>query len=462
MRTEGQLHRARSVGLVLFGCGALLLATSCPAAAAICGDTSGDGFVTSSDALATLKLAVGGGYDRRGDVMPTGDAVGDDKLGAGDALKVLKAAVEDVIPPCRGADVTRAAVSTAAKQFDSGGFAVVDIKSRTFSFRGGSIQRDSVVRAPAGSPVVINRFGFNTLQILDITKKTLPNVNECSVADGTDSNTQDVVLVSPSKGYVTPNAGGKLLVINPAVLFEPELDPPCSTIIQKRIDLSSFDSDGVPEMDQMVLIGTDLFVAMQLLDFPDAVANGRVAVIDTTTDTVKGSIALSFRNPFAQTKGLPYDEFQKRIFVGGPGRIGDSLENGGIEALDPATMQSAGMLITGDDIGAKIFDYVIVGTARAFAIVADTETNSVVELDLVQGKIREVLLTSTALISDIEMTELGELWVAYRGEALADPPDPPGLRIFRVSNRAATDEVELTSNTTPISLGQSPFTLAFF
>ena len=440
----------------------LLIAVSCasPAGAALCGDTNGDGFFTASDALASLRLAVSSGYDRRGDVVPRAAGAvaeaGDGKVAAGDALEALRASVEARIPPCRGATEKRAAVTTGAYDFSSAGFAVVDLASHAFEYRGGSLNGDAVIRAPRGIPVVVNRHNYNTLQILDADDANLATINDCSVSDGFNSNPQDVLLLSDSKGYVTPYAGGDLLVISPPVLFEPELDPACSSIIMDRIDLSAFDSDGVPEMDQMVAVGSKIYVSIQRLDegHQPTKGNGAIVVIDSTTDSVVTSIPLSFANPFAETKGLPWDEFQQRIFVGGPGDI-HVLGDGGIEAVDPAGMVSAGMLMTGADIGANIFDFVVVGSRRAFAIVADDDSNSVVDLDIgpapADRRIRKTLLSSTALITDIEMTQRGELWVAYRGET---KDDPPGLRVFRV-----TDDAEIT--TTPITLGQAPFTLAF-
>lgn len=441
----------------------LLALAPLPSAAALCGDTSGDGFLAASDALATLRLAVSGGYDRRGDVMPRrlhdGDEAGDAKLAAGDALETLKAAVESRVPPCHGFTASRVVVTTAPYDFySSAGLAVVDLATHGFAFRGGSLAGDAIIRTPQGSPVVVNRHNFNSLQVLDVDDEELPTVKDCSVADGFNSNPQDVVLLSPEKGYVTPYAGPELFVVSPPVLFEPALDPPCKTFLTGRIDLSAFDDDGVPQMDQMATVGDRLFVALQLLD--DEVGglppkgNGRIAVVDTTTDTVTGSIELSFANPFAETKGLPWDEFQRLLFVGGPGDV-KVLDDGGIEAIDPVTLTSAGVVMTGADIQANIFDYVIVGRRRAFAIVADKLSNSVVELDIGPAPgdraIRKVLLSSTALITDIEMTETGELWVAYRGETFQDPP---GLRVFDVAIGT-----EITEE--PIVLGQAPFTLAF-
>ncbi|MFN2378074.1 MAG: hypothetical protein ABR538_16200 [Candidatus Binatia bacterium] len=445
----------------------VLLASASPSRAGLCGDTSGDGFFNAFDALATLKLAVTSGYDRRGDVAPE-QSQGNGSITAGDALVSLRASVEARVPPCRGWTKTRAVVTTASYNFDPfGGFATIDLATRAVAFRAAAIYGDAVVRTPDGTPVVVNRGTRSSLQVLDISKPGLPNVKACSVKDNFNSNPQDVVFVSAEKGYVTPYAGSELFVISRPILFDPELDPACSSIITNRIDLSGFDDDGIPEMDQMALVGSDLFVSLQLLNAEFQPGDTSViAVIDTTTDTVKGSIPLAFQNPFAQTKGLYWDEFQQLLFVGGPGNTGNVLDDGGIEAIDPAAMESAGLVLSGADIQANIFDFVIAGTARAFAIVVDgtpvpgSETpksaglmsNSVVEISLVTRSVTKRLLTSTALITDIEMTETGELWVAYRGES---GEDPPGIRIFDV--RAEPVEI-LSARTT---LAQPPFTLAF-
>lgn len=427
----------------------LLAATS--AHAALCGDSSGDGFFNATDALATLRLAVGGSYDRRGDVAPAG---GNDVLSASDALESLRAAVQSRIPRCKGNHPTRAAVTTASYDFfSSGGFATVDIATRAFVYRAGAVRADAVVRTLDGTPIVVNRKNFNSLQKLNTQLPGLPTIKECSVADGIDSNPQDAVFATPTKGYVSLYASASLLRIAPAVLDNSAVDPACATLITGRISLAEFDGDGVPEMDQMALMDGKLFVAMQLLDKAlQPKGNGALAVVDTATDTVTGSIPLSFANPFAATKGIVFDEFQQLLFLGGPGKTGDKLDDGGLEAIDPQTMQSAGVLLTGADLQANLYDFVIVGTRKAYAIIADQSANSVVEIDLKTRTVKKTLLSSTALITDIEMTELGELWVAYRGET---KNDPPGLRIFRVA-----DNIELTPM--PISLGQAPFEISFF
>jgi hypothetical protein len=441
---------------------AVLLPSRAPAA--LCGDTTGEGFVTASDALRALRMAVSGGYDRRGDVVPSaGPEAGDGKLAASDALEILRAGVGGRIPACRGANERRAVVTTAPYDFySSAGLAVIDVATRSFEFNAGSLDGDSVIRTPGGLAVAVNRHNFNSLQLVDTEDEDLPTIKSCSVDDGFNSNPQDIVLVSDTKGYVTPYAGGSLFVISAPVLLDPQIDPACNGIVSGYIDLSGFDSDGIPQMDQMTEIDGELFVSLQLLDdtkigFPPK-GPSVIAVIDTATDTVEASIELSFSNPFGETKGLPYDEFQKLLFAGGPGDI-SVLDDGGIESIDPGARSSRGMVMTGADIDRNIFDFVVVGTDRAFAIVANDEANAVVELSIgpqaADRKIEDTLLSSTATITDIEMTERGELWVAYRGETLQDLP---GIRIFDVGATIGTSE---ESTDAPIVVGQAPFTLAF-
>lgn len=430
---------------------ALAAALLAPAARAdaLCADATGDGFVTAVDALATLKLAVAGAYERRSDVKPPG---GDGKVTAADALVTLFGAIRGEIPACAGVSSTRVVVTTAPSDFSSGGAAVVDVATRAFSYRGGATSSDSVIRVPAGHPLVVNRKQFNSIQEIDFASPVLPTRKECSVSDGIDSNPQDVVLLSPIKGYVTLYDGPRLLVIDPRVAFDPKIDPACNGLVTGRIDLSTYDADGLPQMDQMALVGERLFVSMQALDgLYEPKQSGRVAVIDTNQDRVEAMVELAFANPFAATKGIVYDERQAKLFLAGPGRIATDLDDGGLEALDPQSLETSGLLLSGKDVGGDLFDFVVAGSRRILAIVADATANRVVDVDLASRSVRDVLLTSTELISDIELNELGELWVAFREDSkTADP----GIRIFEIgANRELTD--------TPIALGQAPFTVAF-
>ena len=172
-------------------------------------------------------------------------------------------------------------------------------------------------------------------------------------------------------------------------------------------------------------------------------------MLDVATDAAIGAVELELTNPFTETKGLVYDAARERILVGGPGTLFSDLDDGGIEAVDPNSLASLGMLLTGADLGGDLSDFAMVGSRRGYAIVAAANFEaSVVEFDLDTGIEGEPLITSPLLLSDIEVTENGQLWVADR-----DCFDP-GLRVFDVG-----DNTEITAE--PIYPGLTPFTLDF-
>ncbi|HYB98537.1 MAG TPA: hypothetical protein VEC57_05320 [Candidatus Limnocylindrales bacterium] len=421
-----------------------------PAAHALCGDSSGDGFLSATDALATLRAAVTSQYDARADVTPAG---GDGKLVAADALSTLRAAVTSQVPDCAAWTRRRALVSTAPIFFDTAGIALVDMASHQVDYNAGALAPDSVVRWQRGVALGINRKGTNSLQVIDLEDEDLPTIKECSVSDGFDSNPHDVLLLSDDKGYVTLYGGRKLLVIDPGVL-DPGDDPACQGMIKDRIDLGGLDPDMLPQMDQMALVDGTLFVSLQRLDTAlKAKLPGMIAIIDTTTDTLAGQIELTLTNPYAETKGLLYDARSNRVYVAGPGKVFDDMTDGGIEAVDTVTRQSLGVLATGADLGGDVFDLVVVGSRRAYAVVASEVDNAVVEVDLDSGSITDVLVASSEdQISDIELSESGELWVAFREDT---SNSDPGVRIFSVM-----DNDEITP--LPIAIGDGvPFTIAF-
>ncbi len=437
----------------------LTMLTIAPAqpAQALCGDMSRDGFVTATDALATLSGAVAGSYDAIGDIDSGAGA--DGFLRATDALAVLNSAVATEIPLCAAASATHAAVLTASFLFDASGIALIDFATLTPSFRGGAFHKDSVLRTQGGRLFGVNRFGANSLLEIDYESPGLPTLKECSVAGGFNSNSHDVVLLSPDKGYVSAYESPDLFVIDPSAL-DPATNPACDGAVSGFIDLSGLaDADGLPEMDQMVVAGDRLFVSLQMLvhsGFFEPASPARLAVIDTERDEIAGVIDLELENPFAETKGIVYDETLDRVYLGGPGLIFLDFEDGGIEAVDVAAMQSQGLLISGKELGGDLFDFAVVGSRRAYAIVAESDgANVLLEVDLAAGEVVDELVRTTALsdipLADIEVTQSGQLWVAFREDL---PGSAPGIRIFSIA-----DNTEITP--VPIFPGDLPFNIVF-
>lgn len=448
LRGNAVRHASRGAGLVFalafaLACAALSSTANAGRPSRLCADLTGDGYVSATDAFAALVLAVEGGYVAEGDVVPA--QAPDGRIGATDALAVLDAALADRIPSCGLAATERAIVSNASCDFGTGGIAEIGVADlAVVEQRIGTTDADAVVRVRGGRAFVINRFDGSSVQEID-PSDALATRWRCSVGAG--SNPHDIVPVSPTKAYVTRYDATSLAIVDPSV------DASCTGFVTGSIDLSPYaDSDGLPEMDQMVLAGDKLFVSIQRLsrdDFFRPGTTGALVVIDTQTDAVVGVVELAIENPFAETKGLIYDERTHRIVVGGPGTLFSDLADGGIEVVDVATRTSLGVLLDGADLGGDLLDFAMVGSRRGYAIVADgLFVAHVVEIDLDAGIVGEPLLTSSQNISDLEATPDGKLWVVDR-----DCFDP-GVRVFSIATRA-----ELTPE--PIYPGLTPFTLDF-
>lgn len=414
------------------------------AAIALCADLTGDGYIAASDALVSLRTVVAGGYHPRADLDSGGGP--DGLLTVTDSLSLLRSATAGGVPACAAAVARRLLVATSSISFANGGLAELDLAELSVvRHRESLTDGDSVLRLQAGRTLILNRFAANNLQEIDASRNRFTTLRQCSLGIG--ANPHDVVMVSDAKGYVSRYDKPNLGVVDLSV------DSSCTGFVVDLIDLSPLaDADGIPEMDQMLLVGDRLFVALQLLDrrrFFTPTGPGVLAVLDTTTDLLVGAVPLQIANPFAETKGLVYDEARARIYVGGPGTLFTDLEDGGIEIVDPVALASEGVLITGAQLGGDLTDFVIVGSRRAYAIVAgEGFIASLVEVDLEAARVVDVLATSEFSFSDIELDESGLLCLADR-----DPFDP-GVRCWDIAaNRELTQA--------PVYPGLSPFNLAF-
>ncbi len=144
-------------------------------------------------------------------------------------------------------------------------------------------QGDPVLRQYGDKLYVINRFGSNNITILDAKTLTF----EEQISTGVDSNPQDVAVVG-GKLYV-PALGTKGVVVI------------SGGAVEKTIDLTSLDTMGANDMQpdcvSAYTVGTKVYVACGVLDSFNAVEVGKIGVIDTATDTLVTSVAMSYKNP---------------------------------------------------------------------------------------------------------------------------------------------------------------------
>ena len=411
---------------------ALVLLASAAPVFACTGDCDADGRVLVDEIVLGVNLALGTeatascyAYDRNFD-----DAVTVDEI-----LSAVSSALEGCSAPQTTAFVT-------ATDFETGAFATVDLDRREVvlpATPSRQINADSIARAFDGRIYLVNRFGLSGDAVQARDPDDAYAVDwDCSTGAG--SNPHDIAFAAADKAYVTLFESTELLVIDPSVGSD------CSGFVRGTIDLSPYaDDDGVPEMDAMTIIDEVLFVTLQRLDRNDLFSpNGRgvVVAIDTRTDTVTRAIELAGENPFSRIVRRGNE-----LWIASVGAF--TQRDGGIEAIDLATMEPLGFVVREEDLGGDITDFVVVSEQIAYAVLSgDDFSNSLVEFSPATGVVKRTLIGGSSFIAQIQVSERGDVYVSDRSFA------SPGLRIFDV--RSGT---ELGGS--PLDLGLPPFDITF-
>lgn len=413
----------------------ILLSLATPAVAQCPGDCDRDRAVAVGELVRGVSIALG---SARLDTCEAADRDRDEQVAVGE----LVGGVGSALHGCPAQ--THAFVATSS--FAEGSFAVVGLEPPrpvTPSSAQRRIFRDAVVRTFDGLVYVLNRLFADNLQVID-PADGFRTRTQCSTGNG--SNPHDIAFASRRKAYVSLFEEPELLIVDPSAGAD------CRGFVRGRIDLSALaDADGIPDMDQMALVGDRLYVALQRLDINSVLrlpaGNGALAVIDTTTDQLLGSIELSGANPFAATKGLTVRD--GALWVAQAGEF--NVLDGGIERVDLATGIAGGFVVSEADLGGDITDFVLVSDRLAYAIVNRPGfSNALVSFDPRQ---RRLLAThheaAGYTLFDVELNDRGELFLADRGRRTA------GLRLFRAGDGGA-----LTGRALDLAL--PPFEIVFF
>lgn len=284
----------------------------------------------------------------------------------------------------------------------------------------GAACADAVARAHGNLVYLVGRFGCNNIQVVD-PGNGFQTILQFSTGPGT--NPHDIELCAPDKAYVSLYDADSLLIVHPT-----------TGAALGSVDLSMFsDDDGLPEADEMVLVGDRLFVALQRLDRNQGYAPTNpsfVAVIDCTTDEVIDvdpdadgvqAIELSGRNPFGE---LRYDRLRGKIVVAETGAFG--MLDGGVEFIDPVALQAGGFFIDESELGGDLNAARLYVDCTGYAIITDALFNTqLVRFDRCNGTLTEVCLTTPGFnLSDLEISTDGLVFVADR-DLIA-----PGIRVY--------------------------------
>jgi hypothetical protein len=267
-----------------------------------------------------------------------------------------------------GADTThfpRIAVTTAASDFSSANLEIVSAGGRPFHQNLlAQLHTDHSIRAPKweNAVYILERFGRDN--VIKYDAKNLTPVYQENI--GTGLNLQDIAVVSETKAYISCHLSSELIV------FDPQAGKKISSI-----DLSRFNSyvgtdsaEASPFASALEVGGNYVYVACQRLKTVQEVWGTNIvagdtsviAIIDTRSNVIIGSIALNKKNPASMSV------FQGKMLVSSTGDWYDAA-TGGVEMIDLAANVNLGIVVEGNLFGGSISDIIYVSSNKAFICV---------------------------------------------------------------------------------------------
>jgi hypothetical protein len=329
-----------------------------------------------------------------------------------------------------GAGAARADCPTRAfvlgSDYSTGTLSVVDLVRGTVQRDVAVLSGDPVARWHDGRLYVVNRYGYDNVQILD-PAANYATALQFSVGNG--SNPQDVAFGAGHRLYVSRLGDPDLLIADGA-----------SGATLGRIGLARFaDADGNPEAAHLAVVGHLLFVALgRLVNFVPA-DTGLVAVVDLRADTlldvdpaVPGIQAVRLHAANPSTDFVRYQaDGATHLLIGCTGRWG-ALDGGIEDIVVPADAESggaivaAGLLATEAALGGDVTDVAAADAAHPYAVISDAASHtSLVAWAPASGQVIGTLYAPGGeWISDAQHDGCGRL-VACNGSFTS-----PGLRWF--------------------------------
>jgi hypothetical protein len=257
-------------------------------------------------------------------------------------------------------------------------------------------QGDPVLRVYDGKLYVINRFGSNNITILNASTLGFEN----QISTGANSNPQDVAVVG-DKLYIPALGTAGVLVLGPGAAM-------------KTIDLSALDTvganDGKPECISAYAVDTRVFVACGVLDGFSASEPAKVAVIDTATDTVTSSFALTYSNPYGHFERAPVGSKYDGALLLPTVPDYTSYTTGCLEQVTTGATPSASCAVSNADLG---------GFVNAVSPAADGSV-----LYVAVGTYDSSFKNPTGILKGVDLAD-GTVWTA--------PLTPPSQMIVDVA-----------------------------
>ncbi len=232
-----------------------------------------------------------------------------------------------------------------------GGISVIDPSTTRIRQSVISFDQDNVVTSSDGRVYLFNR----TLGVVTGFAGDTPGLKvTLNAQTGANSNPYGIA-VSGGKGYIPRYNLSSLLILGDVTQL--------SGGARDSIDLSVYaetTAGGVPFMSLVAAQGGYVFVALQSFkaDYSGQ-DSGLVVVINAATKVIEKTITLQFKNP---SFGVVKDGVW---YIAG---LGDYLAlDGGVEKIDLATRQYAGVVVTEATLGGDVGNLAITGTNAGYA-----------------------------------------------------------------------------------------------
>lgn len=336
----------------------------------------------------------------------------------------------------------------------SGKFTVINPDTQVSISTIANIHSDAVAKVIDGKVFILNRLNRDSVLILNPSFGFLPEA-EYSVGNG--NNPQDIVKVNENKAYITLYNSRNLLVVNPY-----------SGALIKTIDLGQYVEtsstgivgvDGIPEMSQMYLEGSSLYIQLQRLDrndpggIPAPNSDSLLLELDVNSDSVINTYTFFSRNPTSKMQKIEMTG-ESFLVMCAPNRLGFlSKLDGGVVAFSLRTKTFRNNFLYSEiTAGGDILGIQIKDEKEGYASVLDSSFNkSIQQFNPSTGQRVSTILSFSANagnISGLLLTKLGRLYV---GDGTFSRP---GVLIFDTTK---ADKPRLTQSS--IDVGLRPFDL---
>ncbi len=327
------------------------------------------------------------------------------------------------------AETTEVVITTVAPDYSAGSVSLISATEPHVA-RNNLVQvgSDLAIKTYGEYFYLIERFNADSITKFHHSAPSTPiwQFSTQDPGDATSRNPHDLVFANANEAYVLRYGATSAWIVNPGVSLE-------GNFKVGELDLSAYaDGDGIPEMDQGIIVKGKLFITLQRQDTTDAFnwvpGDAYVAVFDlasqTEIDTGKGQnglkgILLPIQNP----NKIVYSPATGLIYVQGIGSYAADSFTGGIATIDPDSY-AVNLLVddasTADGGVGKISNLAILSADKGYLVSYEGfGDNSLYSFNPSTGAIDPTPVAGQAnkSIADIEIDSHGRLWLADQTNA---------------------------------------------